>query len=230
MQFELEDGTVGKIFGDQQVGRRCYVNSLKRVPDTPQPPTKKVKQEETPLVLFTDCPLGYDRPKPAEADKEEVLQEGTNRMVRVGTGIEEALRNKILSVLREFQDVFAYTVEEMPGIDPSILTHHLHIKPEYKPVEQKLRHQGVERNAADAAEVKKLLEAGFIKECQYSEWLENVVLVKKPTGAWRMCVDFTDLNKACPKDDHPLPKIDRLVDSIAGHALFSFMDANAGYH
>ncbi|XP_056690478.1 uncharacterized protein [Spinacia oleracea] len=151
-------------------------------------------------------------------------------MVRVGAGIEKALRNEILSVLREFKDVFAYTVEEMSGIDPSIMTHHLHIKPEYKPVKQKLRHQGVERNAAAAAEVKKLLEAGFIKECQYSEWLENVVLVKKPTCAWRMCVDFTDLNKACPKDDHPLPKIDRLVDSTAGHALFSFMDANVGYH
>lgn len=54
--------------------------------------------------------------------------------------------------------------------------------------------------------------------------------MKKPNGTWRMCVDFTDLNKACPKDDYPLPKIDRLVDSTAGHALFSFMDANAGYH
>ena len=80
------------------------------------------------------------------------------------------------------------------------------------------------------AEVQKLLKANFIRECQYSDWLSNVVLVKKPNGKWRMCVDFIDLNKACPKDDYPLPKIDRLVDSTAGHALLSFMDANAGYH
>ena len=93
-----------------------------------------------------------------------------------------------------------------------------------------LRHQGAERSAAASEEVQKLLAAGFIRECQYTEWLANVVLVRKQTGAWRMCVDFTDLNKACPKDDFPLPKIDRLVDSTAGHALFSFMDANAGYH
>ncbi|XP_057545841.1 uncharacterized protein LOC130824839 [Amaranthus tricolor] len=93
-----------------------------------------------------------------------------------------------------------------------------------------LRHQGRERTEAAKEEVEKLLKAGFIKECQYSEWLSNVVLVKKPNGKWRMCVDFTDLNKACPKDDYPLPKIDRLVDSTAGHALLSFMDANAGYH
>ena len=56
------------------------------------------------------------------------------------------------------------------------------------------------------------------------------MLVKKPNDKWRMCVDLTDLNKACPKDDYPFPKIDRLVDSIVGHAIISFMDANAGYH
>ena len=55
-------------------------------------------------------------------------------------------------------------------------------------------------------------------------------LVKKSNGKWRICVDFTDLNKACPKDDYPPPIIDRLVDSIAGYALLSFMDANVGYH
>ena len=74
------------------------------------------------------------------------------------------------------------------------------------------------------------MKAGFIKEFKYSDWLANVVLVKKPSGKWRMCVDFTDLNKACPKDDYPLPKIDKLVDSTAGHDLLSFMEANAEYH
>ena len=83
---------------------------------------------------------------------------------------------------------------------------------------------------AAKVELQKLLKANFIRECQYSNWLLNVFLVKKPNGKWRMCVDFTDLNKACPKDDYPLPKIDRLVDSTVGHALLSFMDANAGYH
>jgi len=76
----------------------------------------------------------------------------------------------------------------------------------------------------------KLLEAGFIQECQYPEWILNVVLVRKPNGTWRMCVDFTDLNKACPKDSVLLPKIDKLVDVIAEHALLSFMDAFSWYH
>ena len=110
------------------------------------------------------------------------------------------------------------------------MCHKLDIKPGYKPVKQKLRHQGKERIEAAKEEVEKLLKARFIRECKYSEWLSNVVLVKKSNGKWRMCVDFTDLNMACPKYDYPLPKIDRLVDSTAGHTLLSFMDANAGYH
>ena len=64
----------------------------------------------------------------------------------------------------------------------------------------------------------------------YPEWLANVVLVKKTNGKWRMCVDFTDLNKACPKDSFPLLRIDQLVDSIAGHKLLTFMDAFSGYN
>ena len=97
-------------------------------------------------------------------------------------------------------------------------------------MKQKLRHQRKERIEAAKIEVEKLLKAGFIRECKYSDWLSNIVLIKKPNGKWRMCIDFTDLNKAYPKDDYPFPKIDRLVDSTAGHALLSFMDANAGYH
>ena len=84
---------------------------------------------------------------------------------------------------------------------------------------------GPERATAANAEVQKLLEAEFIRECQYPEWISNVVLVKKPNGTWRMCVDFTDLNKACPKDSYLLPKIDKLVDAMVRHALLSFMDA-----
>jgi len=78
--------------------------------------------------------------------------------------------------------------------------------------------------------VQKLLGPGFTGECQYPEWISNVILVKKPNGTWKMCVDFTDLNKAYPKDNYPLPKINKLVDATAEHALLSFMDAFSGYH
>ena len=78
--------------------------------------------------------------------------------------------------------------------------------------------------------VDKLLTARFIREVYYPEWLANVVMVKKSNDKWRMCVDFTDLNKACPKDSYPLPRIDQLVDSTTGHKLLSFMDAFSGYN
>ena len=79
-------------------------------------------------------------------------------------------------------------------------------------------------------EVDRLLEADFIREVFYLDWLANVVMVKKSNSKWRMCIDFIDLNKACPKDNFPLSRIEQLVNSIAGHKLLSFMDAFFGYN
>ena len=87
-----------------------------------------------------------------------------------------------------------------------------------------------ERYVALKEEVDKLLEIGFIRESFYPNWLANPVLVKKPNGKWRTCIDFTDLNKACPKDSFPLPRIDQLVDATSGHKLLSFIDAYSGYN
>ena len=95
---------------------------------------------------------------------------------------------------------------------------------------QRRRKFNEERRQAIRDETQKLLAAGHIKEVQYPEWLTNVVLVKKSNGKWRMCVNFTDLNKACPKDSYPLPSIDALVDSAAGCMLLSFLDAFSGYN
>ena len=87
-----------------------------------------------------------------------------------------------------------------------------------------------ERDKAIAEEARKLLKAGFIQEVYYPDWLANIVMVKKANEKWRMCVDFTDLNRACPKDSYPLPRIDTLVDSMARHELLSFMDAFSRYN
>ena len=84
------------------------------------------------------------------------------------------------------------------------------------------------RYQAINAEVEKLLKAGFVREAKYPEWISNVVLVKKANRKYRMCVDFTDLKKACPNDSFSLQKIYQLVDSMAGHSLLSFMDTFSG--
>jgi hypothetical protein len=75
-----------------------------------------------------------------------------------------------------------------------------------------------------------LLSAGVIREVAYPEWLANTVMVKKSNGKWRMCIDFTDLNKACPKDEFSLPRIDSLVDAAATLELMSLLDCYSGYH
>ena len=79
-------------------------------------------------------------------------------------------------------------------------------------------------------EVLKLNRARAIKEMFYLEWLANTVVVKKKTGKWQVCVDFTDLNKACPKDTFPLPRIDQLIDATVGHPQMSFLDVFQDYH
>ena len=118
----------------------------------------------------------------------------------------------------------------MPGIDLEVIMHNLQVDPLHQPIRQKRRKFAPERDAILNDEVKSLLGAGFIREVQYPEWLANVVVVKKKNGKWRVCIDFTDLNKSCPKDPFPLPHIDKLVDATAGHQLMSFMDAFSGYN
>ena len=79
-------------------------------------------------------------------------------------------------------------------------------------------------------EVDNLLAAGFIREVKYPEWLANVVVVPKKGGKWRVCVDYTDLNEACPKDSFSLLRIDQIMDATTEHGILSFLDAFSGYH
>ena len=152
------------------------------------------------------------------------------RTTRIGTLASWSVRQALTAFLRANQDVFAWSHEDMPGIDPSIMVHKLNVSSSFPPVRQKKRVFAQERDKATAEEIRKLLEADFIREVYYPDWLANVDMVKKANGKWRMCVDFTDLNKACPKDSYPLPRIDTLVDLIARNQLLSFMDDFSGYN
>ena len=127
-------------------------------------------------------------------------------------------------------DAFTWTASDMPGINTDFPCHHLTMDPKVRPVRQRRRKFNKERRLVVQEETKKLLSVGHIREIQYPEWLANVVLVKKENGKWRMCVDFTDLNKACPKDLYPLPSIDALVDSALGCKMLSFLDAFSRYN
>ena len=118
----------------------------------------------------------------------------------------------------------------MGGVDPAVITHRLNVNPSFKPVKQKKRSFALERQKEINEEVGKLLQAKAIKEVEYPEWLANVVLVKKTNGKWRLCIDFTDINRACPNDSFPLPRIDLIVDATADHELVNFRDTFSGYN
>jgi hypothetical protein len=118
----------------------------------------------------------------------------------------------------------------MPGIPREVIVHHLKIHPDAKPVSQKPRRQSVERHNFIREEVRKLLHAGFIEEVHHPVWLANPVIVPKANGKLQMCIDYTILNKACPKDPYPLPRIDQIVDSTSWCDLLSFLDAYSGFH
>jgi len=152
------------------------------------------------------------------------------KKIWIGSQLTPGMKEALVAFLRQNEDVFAWSHYDMPGIPPSVIVHKLMVDPSHRPVKQRRRTFVPERNQAVAEEVQKLLQAGFIREVDYPEWLANVVLVKKSTGKWRMYVDFTDLNRACPKDRFMLPRVDLLVDSTAGHELLTFMDAFSGYN
>ena len=114
-------------------------------------------------------------------------------------------------------DVFAWDAYEAPGVDLNFICHHLNVNSTVTPKKQPPRRPLKELADAVREEVIKLKKAGAIKEVFYPEWLASIVMVKKKNGKWRVCVDFTNLNKACPKDPFPMPRIDRLVDLTVGH-------------
>ncbi|GJY93294.1 reverse transcriptase domain-containing protein [Tanacetum coccineum] len=139
-------------------------------------------------------------------------------------------RTKLCSLLKENLDIFAWQPSDMTGVPRSIAEHRLNIREGYSPVRQKKRGQAPERTKAIQTEVHKLVEVGIMREVYYHEWLSNPVMVKKHDGSWRMCVDFTDLNKACLQDWYPLPEIIWKVKSLCGYPFKCFLDAYKGYH
>ena len=172
-------------------------------------PTDEVKCEELERIVIADDPKNF---------------------FQVGARLPLQEKEISLEFLRANIDVFTWSPYEAPGIDPSFICDWLNVNPSIVPKRQPPRRPSKEHAEAVRSEVAKLKQGGAIKEVFYTQWLANTVVVKKKTGKWRVCVDFTDLNKACPKDPFPIPKIDQLVDATVGHPRMSFLDAIQGYH
>ena len=147
--------------------------------------------------------------EPTEVLEDVLLQENDpEKFTRIGTSMKEKVKKDLIQFLRKGVVVFVWSHDDMLGIDPNVITHRLNVYPSSKPVRQKKRVFAPERDKAIKEEVQKLTTAQFIRKVYYPNWLANVVMVKKANSKCRMCVDFTDLNNACPKNSYPLSRID----------------------
>ncbi|CAL2260621.1 unnamed protein product [Prunus armeniaca] len=224
------------IRGDQESARTCYASSVKlktkltyevccvETYDTTNPTS-------TSMVVDPRGEISPVNPQSME-DLEQVapFPEYPDRLSQIGSQLTPTIRQELIKFLKESTDLFAWSHEDMCGINLDIITHCLSIDPNYRPVHQKPRAYDAIQYAAMKTEVDKLQRNNFIHLVDYPRWLSNAVMVRKTEDKWWMCVDFTYLNKACPKDSFPLPRINQLVDATTRHELLSFMDAYSGYN
>ncbi|WCJ44273.1 Transposon Tf2-6 polyprotein [Euphorbia peplus] len=181
-------------------------------------------------TLIIEFPLedhrGHD-PRPAEPTVEITL--ARDRVLRIGTDINQTMIDALKSVLHVHTDKFAWSAGDISGIPAKDAMHSLDIDSSHPSFRQRQRTHSHDKQLIIEEELTKLLSVNFIKPVHYPDWLANVVLVAKPNGKSRMCVDFTSLNKACPKDCYPLPNIDQLVNSSVGHKVISQLDCISGF-
>ncbi|GKA60386.1 reverse transcriptase domain-containing protein [Tanacetum coccineum] len=205
LKFPVEGGTV-TLQSSRVIPMEC---TMIFGPSTHPPTANQVLEEKINIAIHPEYP---------------------EQTVAIGSTLTEKERKKLCSLLKQNLDIFAWRPADMTGVPRNIAEHRLNIREGYSLVRQKKRGQAPKRNKAIQEEVEKLVDAGIMKEVHYHSWLSNPVMVKKHDGTWRMCVDFKDLNNACPKDYYLLPKIDWKVESLCGYSFKCFLDAYKGYH
>ncbi|KAL0433781.1 UNVERIFIED_CONTAM: hypothetical protein Slati_2712400 [Sesamum latifolium] len=172
-------GGIGEVQGDPLQSRRCYVDAVrrgeKRGGDDTQdkaPPNKKGKAPEEKISEATETPA---KVQPAEELLNiQVIPGDPDKTTRIGSHLGEEAKKEITLCLQRNADIFAWTPQDLEGIDPQVITHHLNIDPNCKPIKQKKRHFGPEKDKIIQAEVNKLMAAGHIEEIQFPKWLSNV--------------------------------------------------------
>jgi hypothetical protein len=153
-----------------------------------------------------------------------------DKTVCIGTEANQQDQAELLSFLDKNSNMFVWSTSDLVGVNRVVIEHRLQVSPNAKPKKQKLDKMVEEKVQAAKAEVQRLLDAGFVREVAYPQWLSNVIMVKKKNGKWQMCTDFTDLNKCCPKDDFLLSRIYKIVDSVVASEMMALLDCFSGYH
>ena len=186
------EGAVITIAFDQRKAKKCYENSLKTKGGIFSVTTTPLKEDR----LTCEEIIRENKPEPAGGVMEREIG---GKMFKLGQSLSEESQDQISGVIARHLDAFTWSATDMPGMDPDFLCHRLTMDPSVRPVGHRRRKFNGEKRQVIREETEKLLKAGHIREIQYPKWLANMVPVKKANGKWRMCVDFKDLNKACPK-------------------------------
>ena len=158
------------------------------------------------------------------------MLDGPEKFTYICSLLSNEEKKQLQRVLLRNLDVFARNHLDMIGIDPMLASQKLNIILAAKPMRQKVRCFYPNRHQIIQIEVDNLIRTCFIKKVKYLEWLANMVAVPKQSGKWKVYVDYTDLNEACPKYSFPLPRIDQIIDASTGHGMMSSLDAFSRYH
>jgi hypothetical protein len=175
----------------------------------------------------------HKREKAASADQPKPMllcEDIAEQKVLLGSQLSYEQEKTLIRFLFNNKDVYAWTTNDLCGVNRDIIEHSLNVDPPFRPRKHRLQKMSDDKAEGARNEVKRLISVGVIREVTYLEWLANTVMVKEAQGKWRLCIDFTDLNKACPKDEFPLPRIDSLVDAAATLELMSLLDCYSGCH
>jgi ribonuclease HI len=152
------------------------------------------------------------------------------KLVKLSKSLTEEQRIEYTKLLKEFADVFAWTYEDLKTYDTSVIEHKIPLKEEAKPFKQKLRQINPMLLPVMEREVKKLLDAQIIVPLRYSDWVANLVPVRKKSGEIRLCVDFRNLNRSSRKDNYPLPNMEHILQKVTGASRISMIDGFSGYN
>ena len=148
------------------------------------------------------CTNGHSS-KVEEVEEVNIGTDNDPKIIKIEKDLDPGIRSDLIQLLKDKKGVFAYSYGDMPGIDPSIAQHELKVRDDCPPKVQKRRKMAPHLRDAANAEVDKLKKVGFIREVKETTWLANIVPVGKPNGKVRVCIDYSDLNEACPKDNFP---------------------------
>jgi hypothetical protein len=219
MKISSDKGPI-VVHGSQEAARRVEVNwtdseVIHNIDEAEAHQQYKHKRDKA---------ASTDQPKPIL-----LCEDITEQKVLLGSQLSGEQEKTLLRFLFNNKDVFAWSANDLCGVNKDVIEHSLNVDPVIRPRKQKLQKMSDDKAEGARNEVNRLLSAG-VREVTYLEWLANTMMVKKANEKCRMCIDFTGLNKACPKDEFPLPRIDSLMDATSTLELMILLDCDSGYH